>query len=128
MASENIIVAPVKCWKTFFITSVEGQSCFHHVKEVFSFGKCKISSYFEWRLISTAGKRKPVKRAYILIQKKWREILGPIIYSVSLYFLRKNLCRFYSKSNMMIIKVLRASRKQLKGNAFFRSISTRTSI
>ena len=54
----------MKCWKTFFKISVEGQGFFHHVKsvkEVFSFAKCKISSYYEWRLISTAGKHKPVK-------------------------------------------------------------------
>lgn len=136
-------MALVKCWKTFFKISIEGQCCFHHVKEVFSFGKRKISSYYEWRVISTAGKRKPVKlvshsfsvsrasesaQEIIFWYKKMERNIWPYNILISLYFLRKNLCRFYSKSNMMKIKVFSASWKLLKGNASFRSISIRTSI
>ena len=87
-----------------------------YVKEVFSFGKCKISSYYEWRLISTAGKRKPVKRVSHLFsvskasesaqeitfwyKKKMERNIWPHNMLISLYFLRTNLCRFYSKSNL----------------------------
>lgn len=127
------------CWGTVLFF-------FHHVKyvkEVFSFASAKSvhtmsgglsrlqANADPWNLFPTysllAEQANPQKRLFFDTKKMERNI-WPYNILISLYFLRKNLCRFYSKSNMMKIKVFSASRKLLKGNAFFRSIFIRTSI
>ena len=75
-----------------------------------------------WNLFPThsllAEQANPHKRLFLDTKKMERNI-WPYNLLISLYFLRKNLCRFYGKNNTMKIKVFSASRKLLKGNAFF---------